>query len=303
MVTKIVSKNDFEIKLLSVEKHVKTKGNPKYGVFGPDSMTWLIGRESAVFFGSAYALMMQEAHPWVATGAYHHSKVKNDPFGRWKRTFESVNSIMFGDLDTALKYARLTHNIHSKVVGKLPPEHGGTSYHANHEDALMWVAATLGYTAVWMYEMFVDNLSILDKNNYYEEFKLFCYMFGISDETIPENWNAFEDYYINMSYGKDSPLKIGEHGEEMINHFMEKFEGQYNIFNIPSKIFMNATFSLMPERLVKEYGFEYDFKKEILAHISIKTVKNCYKRLPLKIRMNPYFRNTLKKYNLYKNYY
>src|SRR6516225_9081432 len=36
------------------------------GVFGPRSLTWQIDRESAIFFGTGRALLLQLAHPWVA---------------------------------------------------------------------------------------------------------------------------------------------------------------------------------------------------------------------------------------------
>jgi uncharacterized protein (DUF2236 family) len=37
------------------------------GVFGPRSVSWQIDRESAIFLGAGRALLLQLAHPWVAT--------------------------------------------------------------------------------------------------------------------------------------------------------------------------------------------------------------------------------------------
>jgi uncharacterized protein (DUF2236 family) len=36
------------------------------GIFGPQSMTWRINREAAIFLGAGRALLLQLAHPWIA---------------------------------------------------------------------------------------------------------------------------------------------------------------------------------------------------------------------------------------------
>ena len=118
MTKHIVTSEDLERNLDRVKGFSKIKGNGNNeGVFGPGSAMWRIGQESCLFLGSAYALMLQEAHPWVAVGAHNHSKVRKDPSRRWKNTFKAVNAMIYGDLDTAMKYARLVHRIHTKVYG------------------------------------------------------------------------------------------------------------------------------------------------------------------------------------------
>ena len=36
------------------------------GILGPQSVTWQVEREAAVFLGAGRALLLQLAHPWVA---------------------------------------------------------------------------------------------------------------------------------------------------------------------------------------------------------------------------------------------
>ena len=40
---------------------------PLAGVFGPASAIWQVDREALVFLGAGRALLLQLAHPWVAT--------------------------------------------------------------------------------------------------------------------------------------------------------------------------------------------------------------------------------------------
>lgn len=299
MTNNIVNRQDLETKLKEIEDYVTKHGNPKYGVFGPGSMMWKVGSESIIFLGAGYALLMQEAYPAVATGAHHHSKVKSDPTGRWKRTFQAVNTLIFGDLQKAFKMSRMVHNIHSKVHGKLD-EHGGGQYHANEEDALLWVAATLCYTSIWMYELGVGVLTQSEKEQYYSEYKRFCYLFGISDETLPADWDGFLKYYNSIVYSGayNKNLSVKSYGRELLGHFTKKYDSKLHPLNIPSNVFMLITTNLLPTDIRKQYGLKFGLKEELLSEALLLGVRNVYHRLPVDARMNPYFRSAMKEMGL-----
>src|SRR4051794_33260301 len=90
------------------------------GVFGPHSQIWSIDREAAAFLGAGRALLMQLAHPWVATAIAQHSTALGDPIGRFHRTFQIVFTLVFGSLDQALSVSRRLHLRHAAVSGSLP---------------------------------------------------------------------------------------------------------------------------------------------------------------------------------------
>ena len=79
---------------------------PAEGVFGPGSIIWQVDREAIVFLGTGRALLLQLAHPWVATAIAQHSKALSDPIGRFHRTFEIVFTLVFGSLEQALATSR-----------------------------------------------------------------------------------------------------------------------------------------------------------------------------------------------------
>ena len=133
-----------------------TVADPQVGLFGPGSVTWRIARESSIFLGSAPAIMLQLAHPWVAAAIVDHSPVLSDPVGRFHRTFGIYHVMEFGTLDQALAAARPA----------LPPPCHGPRHHARdgrtlcgglalpgeRADALRWVHATLVDTGLRVYE-------------------------------------------------------------------------------------------------------------------------------------------------------
>lgn len=272
----IVSKADLEQKLQYLKDNCK---HPSLGLFGPGSMYWRMGKESILFLGSGYALLMQEAHPWVSTGAHYHSKVRKDPFGRWKRTFEAVNSMIFGDLDTALSYAKRVHAVHSKVKGKLD---SGEDYAANNQKALFWVAATLAYTTVSMYEI-TEILSMEEKEKFYGEFKLFCFLFGIDEEVIPPDWNSFMDYY----FLETTKLEVTPYAKEMIQHFINSFSSPF--LYIPKKLFLDITAYMLPHNIAKQYGIELNKKQELFYDFFYFGIEKLYNKLHPKSRINPYY--------------
>ena len=72
------------------------------GIFGPQSVTWQVDREAAIFLGAGGALLLQLAHPWVAAAIEQHSDTFADPVGRFHRTFSVIFTMVFGTLDQSL---------------------------------------------------------------------------------------------------------------------------------------------------------------------------------------------------------
>src|SRR5271166_5443231 len=53
------------------------------GIFGPQSVTWRVNREAAIFLGAGRALLLQLSHPWVAAAIEQHSDTFADPIKRF----------------------------------------------------------------------------------------------------------------------------------------------------------------------------------------------------------------------------
>jgi uncharacterized protein (DUF2236 family) len=172
------------------------------GIFGPRSMIWRVDREAALFLGAGRALLLQLAHPWVATGIAQHSTTLADPIGRFHRTFQTMFTLVFGSLDQACTAARRLHRRHQAVRGTLSAAAGsfpaGSAYAANEADALMWVHATLIETALLAHDLVLSPLTADERENYYQESRQLGGMFGLSLEMQPPTWTAFQAYCEGM---------------------------------------------------------------------------------------------------------
>ncbi len=97
-------------------------GDP--GLFGPGSMTWPVVGDTAVFVGGIRALLVQAAHPEVATGVAEHSRYREDPLGRLSRTAAYVTATSFGarpEVDEAVAVVRRRHRPVVGVSGRGQP--------------------------------------------------------------------------------------------------------------------------------------------------------------------------------------
>ena len=157
------------------------EGDPNLGVFGPDSLTWKVDREAVLFMGAGRATLLQTAHPWVAAAIDQLSTTKQDPIGRFHRTFTMMYAMVFGTMDQALVKARALHAIHKQIKGTIKEETGpfeaGSQYFAGDVDAMLWVFATLLDTSSRMYQLVFPPLSDDDKRRLYDEQRTFAYLF------------------------------------------------------------------------------------------------------------------------------
>src|SRR3712207_1911814 len=187
------------------------------GLFGPGSAIWQIDREAILFLGAGRALLLQLAHPWVASAIAEHSSALADPIGRFHRTFDIMFTLVFGSLDQALAASRRLHRRHAEILGRMPETMGaypeGSLYLANEISALMWVHATLVDTALVVRDLVLPPLSREAREHYYAESRLLGLLFGISLESQPANCAAFAAY-LEASIGSDK-LAVGPVAREI----------------------------------------------------------------------------------------
>lgn len=140
-------------------------GDP--GLFGPDSVTWRVIGDSAVFIGGIRALLVQAAHPEVAAGVADHSRYRNDPLGRLSRTAAYVTATTFGarpEVEEALATVRRHHR---PVVGI---SDRGRAYDADAPDLAAWVHNSLAESFLVAYAVYGDRpLAPADADRYAQE--------------------------------------------------------------------------------------------------------------------------------------
>ena len=278
-----VERSDLEAELSKLVEDVR---DPRAGIYGPASVSWRVDREAVIMLGGGRAALLQLAHPYVAHAVDQHSHTKTDPLGRFRRTFQNVFSMVFGDLDHAIASARRVHTIHTHISGPIRENVGafaeGHRYLANDERALFWVHATLVDTAIQVYELVVGPLSLGEKDTYYAESRRFARLFGIPARVMPDDWTAFRAY---MEERFESPeITVGKPALEL-RHFL--LAAPRPVLAPLASWFTTLTAGLMPPRLRAQLELPFRLREEALFRASIPALRAAFRLAPPRLRYFP----------------
>ncbi|MGA8731152.1 MAG: oxygenase MpaB family protein [Terracidiphilus sp.] len=275
----MVRREDLE-SLLALVKQNRT--HPLAGVFGANSISWKINRESALFLGAGRAALLQLAHPWVAIALAQHSSLLSNPITRFHNTFRVVFTMIFGSVPQALGASRSLHQLHTRIRGELPsPVAGyaqGSSYAANYIPALCWVYATLVESAVLAYECVMPPLKAPELAAYYAESRTLASLFGIPATALPQDWESFVAYIAEMcasdSLGADARSRL-------MAQSLLKGAGSWIH---PPRWYRGLTAYWMPERFRQEFHLEFAAADQRAAQRARVWLPKVYRRLPPAVR-------------------
>lgn len=280
-----VNEEMFERQLQLV--HGKAELDPKVGLFGPHSMMWQLSRYIAPgALGAGRALVLQISHPWVTAGIDEHSITRKDPLKRGRNTFRYIYTMIYGTREQAIDAARDVRIIHERVRGKLRYPAGkfmsDSEYRANEVQALLWVHATLWETLVMTYEQSVGPLNKGEKERFYQETKLFAYLFGIPDEALPANWDAFVAYCEEM---RNSGMLAATPASRELAGYLFGWHGP--IIWLPMQYAKVATAAYLPPDLREGYGFKYGMVKRTFFKTTLATSRVLHRITPDFMITNP----------------
>lgn len=274
-----------------LERHIDAVASqvqrPIDGIFGADSVSWRINRESALFLGAGRAALLQLAHPWVAAALDQHSSLMAKPIERFHNTFHVVFTMIFGTAEQAFASARSLYRMHTRINGELPEQvegyAQGSRYEALQVPALKWVYATLIQSAVIAYEAVMPLLRKEEKAQYYAESKVLASLFGLPAEALPEKWSDFENYVEEMF--ASPALGVGQRARVMGQRLMT---GAGSWVHIP-QWYRALTAEWLPKRFREEFGIEFGREEEGSATRAHVWLPRLYSRLPNAVRfVGPY---------------
>ncbi len=278
------SRHDLERHIVAAQAKVK---NPIAGIFGPDSITWRINCEAALFLGAGRAALLQLAHPWVAVALNQHSSLLNKPVARFHGTFRVVFTMIFGSAPQAFRAARSLYQLHTAITGELPADVAsyakGSRYQALHQPALLWVYATLIDSAVIAYQAVLPPLADGELAAYYAESKILAGLFGLNPEALPADWPSFQAYMTEM-YASQA-LGVDGRSRFMAHRIMT---GAGSWLHIP-RWYSSLTTEWLPQRFREEFALSFGRAEQKSAQRAHRFLPRVYAKLPWSLRyVGPY---------------
>jgi uncharacterized protein (DUF2236 family) len=274
-----VSSADIEVLLVLAARRSRDQ---RAGLFGPESASWRINRESALFFGAGRAALLQLAHPWVAAALDRHSNVLARPIERFHNTFRIVYAMIFGTVEQAVAAARHLYRLHAAIQGELPDQAGrwprGSRYQANEIAALRWVFATLVESAVMACECALGPMAAGEREQYYAECRLLASLFGLPDSALPQSWEAFAAY--NQAMHSSDELGVNDLARTMAHHLLS---GGNSWIHIPHW-YRALTTAWLPPRFRHEFALRFRDEDRRAAESASRRIAQLYRRLPAALR-------------------
>jgi uncharacterized protein (DUF2236 family) len=171
------------------------------GLYGPASEAWALNREAMLLLGAGpRALLLQLAHPQVAVGVADHSDFRADPWARLDGTLRSYLRIVYGTGTAARAEIRRLNALHRTITGP--------TYRARDPELSLWVHATLVDSTIVVADRWLEPLSRERRARYYAETRPIGRAFGIPDELLPPDLDAFEAY-VAEAIGPRGPIRVG----------------------------------------------------------------------------------------------
>jgi uncharacterized protein (DUF2236 family) len=108
-----------------------------HGLFGPESVTWQLHADPAMWIAGISSLFFQALHPLAVAGVVQNSDFQRDPLGRLFRTADFVGVTTYGSAEQANRLAGKVRSVHAILRARDPDS--GDEFRLDRPDLLLWV--------------------------------------------------------------------------------------------------------------------------------------------------------------------
>ncbi len=234
-------------------------------LFDDGSMLRRVQRERVIALAGPRALLLMAAHPVAFEGFFAQTGALDDPYARLRRTAEVLEALAFGPKERAQRMTRRVRAVHRKVRGVIPQAAGpfpaGTPYAADDPELLLWILATLADSNLLVHDRYVRPLSAEERNRYWLDFKILGREFGLRQQDMPKDIDAFDAYMVHMIQGPD--LFVTDRARELAIEIV--LEPPVSLAARPLLELANfVTVGLLPARLRREYQLSWDPARQLV---------------------------------------
>ena len=127
--------------------------------------------------------VMELAEPRVRTGVWEHTNFRLNPIRRLRRTGGAAMMTIYGARSAAEAMIARVRRMHDLVAGTTP---SGEVYRTNDPELLNWVQGTAAYSFLQAYHVYVQPLSLMERDRYYAEAVPAARLYGATSIPISE---------------------------------------------------------------------------------------------------------------------
>lgn len=161
---------------------------------GPESLIWkFYGDNRTQFFGFQRTAGVENCIEQLAQGVLDHSVVFSDTLGRAKRTVPPLMKTIYSDQPR--EWGRQVRDFHKTIKGTISD---GSRYHALNPELFYWAHASFVDQVIYNTDTFIRRLSRAEKEQIFNEGKVWYSLYGVSDRAQPQTYDEFLAYWDEM---------------------------------------------------------------------------------------------------------
>ncbi|MDC9004701.1 oxygenase MpaB family protein [Mycobacterium marinum] len=161
---------------------------------GPTSLIWkFYGDVRTQLFGFQRAAGTENCIEQLGQGVLDHSVVFSDTLGRAKRTGPPLMRTVYSEDPHG--WGRTVRDFHKPIKGTIGD---GSRYHALNPELFYWAHATFVDQILYNTDTFIRRLSRAEKEQIFEESKIWYGLYGVSDRSQPQTYDEFVAYWDGM---------------------------------------------------------------------------------------------------------
>ena len=110
---------------------------PEHGLFGPDSVTWQLHADPAMWVAGISSLYLQALHPRAVAAIVQNSDFRADPLGRLVRTADFVGVSTYGTVPEIEALSARVRRVHASLRAR--DADTGAPFRLDEPELLRWV--------------------------------------------------------------------------------------------------------------------------------------------------------------------
>ncbi len=160
---------------------------------GADSLVWKFYGDIRGVLGFQRLAGTENCIEQLAKGVEDHSVIFNDFLGRALRSGPPIMRTVYSD--DPYKWGHTVRDFHRQIKGTISD---GSHYHALNPELFYWAHATFVDQVLYITDTFIRRLSEAEKEQIFEESKVWYQLYGVSARSQPQTYAEFLEYWDAM---------------------------------------------------------------------------------------------------------
>ncbi|GAC56496.1 hypothetical protein GOHSU_08_00240 [Gordonia hirsuta DSM 44140 = NBRC 16056] len=161
---------------------------------GEDSLLWKFAGDIRMVLGFQRLAGCENCIEQLAKGVEDHSVIFSDFIGRARRTAPPVMRTIYSD--DPYRWGHMVRDYHRNIKGTISD---GSRYHALNPELFYWAHATFVDQVLYITDTFIRPLSRAEKEQIFEESKIWYQLYGVSPRSQPQTYDEFLRYWQSMT--------------------------------------------------------------------------------------------------------